>query len=324
MQTRAVVSGAGGFIGWHLVRYLQEKGYWVRGVDIKLPSFEPTTADDFELLDLRISKNALRATRGVDEVYQLAASMGGMGFISDEQAQAVIIWDNTMINFLMLESARQNGVKRYFFSSSGCAYPDYRQTELDSEPLKESDVYPADPQKSYGWAKLHNEHLCKYYNACYAIRTRVARFQNCYGPMGAWVGGKEKAPAALSRKVATAKLKGEKAIPVWGDGKAEREYMYIDDCVRGIHAIMQSEHSEPFNLGGGNRISVDGLVDLIADIADYPVEKDHDLSKPQGVRGRSADLTRAKELLGWEPEWSLRDGMAVTYKWIEEQVARTL
>ena len=316
MKPRACVTGAGGFIGHHLVRHLKDNGYWVRGVDIKAPEFEDTAADEFALLDLRELGNCLAATGSVDEVYQLAADMGGIGYITAFHAD--VARNNVLINAHMLEASAQNSVERYFYSSSACVYPMYRQAEPDVTPLKEEDAYPAEPEEGYGWEKLYAEKLCQYYREEGKLRTTVARFHNVYGPLGTYEGGREKAPAAICRKVASAEDGGE--IEIWGDGRQTRSYMYVDDCVEGIHRIAQSDHGKPLNLGTDELISVDDLVDLICGIAGKSLQKRHDVSKPQGVRGRNSDNSQLREILGWEPAPALENGLRPTYEWIETQV----
>ncbi|MGH2559514.1 MAG: NAD-dependent epimerase/dehydratase family protein [Thermomicrobiales bacterium] len=319
-QTRVLVTGAGGFIGHHLTTYLKRQGYWVRGVDVKLPEFAPTDADEFELLDLRRWDNCLGATRGMDEVYALAADMGGMGFISAHHAE--ILRNNALINLHTLEAARVNGIRRYLFTSSACIYPEYLQTVTDVKPLREEDAYPAQPQDAYGWEKLVSERLCRYYTEDYGFDTRCVRFHNIFGPLGTWTGGREKAPAALCRKVAVAKLTGNPEIEIWGDGEQTRSFCYVDDCVEGIYRLMRSDYREPLNLGQDRMLSINELAGIIADIAEIRIVRKQ-VPGPQGVRGRNSDNTRLREVLNWEPQIALDDGLVRTYDWIEEQVRRT-
>jgi len=316
-STRILVTGAGGFIGNHLVAYLKQKEYWVRGVDLKYPEFCTSEADEFEILDLRRWDNCLQACRGIDEVYALAADMGGMGFISAHHAQ--ISHNNALINIHTLEAARVNGVKRYLFTSSACVYPEFKQTETNVIPLREEDAYPAQPQDAYGWEKLMAERLCMHYSEDYGIETRIVRFHNIFGPLGTWKGGREKAPAALCRKIAIAKLTGNYEIEIWGDGKQTRSFCYIDDCIMGLDMLMRSNHRKPINLGQDRIVTINQLADIIQDIAGIKVTIKH-IPGPQGVRGRNADLTLIRKILGWEPKISLEEGLARTYKWIEEQV----
>jgi GDP-D-mannose 3',5'-epimerase len=316
-QTKALVTGAGGFIGSHLVNYLKERGYWVRGADIKATEYGASRADEFHLLDLRRWDDCLQATRGVDQVYALAADMGGMGFISANHA--LILHNNALINLHTLEAARVNGISRYLYTSSACIYPEYRQMEANVTPLKESDAYPAFPQDAYGWEKLISERICTHYREDYGLETRIVRFHNIFGPLGTWDGGREKAPAAMCRKIAVAKLTGENSIDIWGDGEQTRSFCYIDDCVEGIHRLMQSRFNEPLNLGQDRMVTINQLADMIADIAGIGIEKKH-IPGPQGVRGRNSDNSLLREVLGWEPSISLEDGLKVTYQWIEQQV----
>lgn len=316
-QRRVLVTGAGGFIGHHLVTRLKQEGYWVRGVDIKYPEYTDVDADEFEILDLRRWDNCLQATRGVDEVYALAADMGGMGFISFHHAE--ILYNNALINFHTLEAARVNGVRKYLYTSSACIYPEYLQDRADVTPLKEEDAYPAQPQDAYGWEKLIAERLIHHYQQDYGMETRTVRFHNIFGPYGTWDGGREKAPAALCRKIARAKLSGNPEVEIWGDGEQTRSFCYIDDCVEGLYRLMQSDYSEPLNLGQDRMVSINELADIIADVAEIPIEKRH-VDGPQGVRGRNSDNNRLREVLGWEPQISLEDGLKRTYDWIEAQV----
>jgi GDP-D-mannose 3',5'-epimerase len=313
---RVLVTGAGGFIGHHLTKYLVERGYWVRGVDIREPEFEPTAADEFARLDLRQWKNCLEATCGVSEVYALAANMGGIGFI--ESHKAVIVRDNTLINLQTIDAARRNGVRRLLYTSSACVYPGYLQNSPDVTPLKEEHAYPADAEDGYGWEKLYMERTCRHYSEDFGLETRIVRFHNIYGPLGTYEGGREKSPAAICRKVAVADRVD--TIEVWGDGKQTRSYCYIDDCVEGLHRVMRSEYREPLNLGTERLVSIDELVDLVAHIAGKTTYKRYDPGKPQGVRGRNSDNTRLREVLGWEPGTSLEAGLTHTYHWIAAQV----
>ena len=316
---RILITGGGGFIGSHLARHLYSQGYFVRVADVKYDDYieEKHYSERLEL-DLRILQDCLKATEGIDKVYNLAANMGGIGFITSVFAD--IMHDNVLINTHMLEAAVRNKVKRFFFSSSACVYPNYKQTKPDIEGLKEEDAYPADPNEAYGWEKLFTEEMMKSYQIDYGVDIRVARFHNIYGPEGTYKGGKEKAPAALCRKVVEASDPGE--ITIWGDGKATRSFCYIDDCVRGIVALMESGHDKPINIGSDRLISVDGLADIIINSSGKKITRNHDLSAPEGVKGRNADLALVKKVLGWEPEISLEEGMGKTYRWIDMMVKR--
>jgi len=317
-ERKVLVSGAGGFIGHHLVNYLKRKGYWVRGVDIKKPEYGATAADEFQLLDLRRWPECLEATRSVEQVYALAADMGGMGFISCHHAE--ILHNNALINIHTIEAARANGVRRYLYSSSACIYPEFKQTDPNVVPLKEEDAYPALPQDAYGWEKLFTERLCTHYGEEYGMETRIVRFHNIFGPKGSWEGGREKAPAALCRKVAIAKRTGKPEVEIWGDGEQTRSFCYIDDCVEGIYRLMGSDHGQPINLGQDRMVTINQLADMVAFIAGFKIVQKH-IPGPQGVRGRNSDNSRLRQVLSWEPEITLEDGLQRTYAWIEEQVS---
>ncbi len=317
-QKRILVTGAGGFIGHHLAKRLKRDGHWVRGADLKCPEYEASAADQFEILDLRKYENCLLATRGgIDEVYNLAADMGGIGYITANHAD--ISRNNILINAQMLEASRQNGVERFLFSSSACVYNQAKQKDPDVKPLREEDAYPADPEPGYGWEKLFAEQLCHYYYKDYGFETRIVRFHNVYGPLGTYDGGKEKAPAAISRKVALVADGGE--IEVWGDGEQTRSFMYVDDCVEGLIRLMTSDYRDALNLGTDELVTINELVDMVARAAGKRIGKRHNLTGPQGVRGRNSDNTRLREVLGWEPSIRLEQGLAITYPWIASQVA---
>src|SRR6266516_802141 len=315
-QKRVLVTGAGGFIGHHLTKYLVDRDYWVRGVDLKRPEYEPTVAHEFELLDLRKWDNCLQVTRGIDEVYALAAEMGGVGFIESHKAQ--IVRDSTMINIHSIEAARGCGVKRFLFTSSACVYPGYLQRSADVKPLREEDAYPADAEDAYGWEKLYMERTCRHYREDFGLETRVVRCHNIFCPLCTYNGGREKSPAAICRKIVLAE-DGD-TIEVWGDGEQTRSYCYIDDCVEGIYRLMRSSWADPINLGQDRMITVNQLVDMVARIARKRISRRHDLTKPQGVRGRNSDNTLLRTVLRWEPSVSLEEGLAHTYKWIAEQL----
>lgn len=316
---RILVTGAGGFIGHHLVHRLKAEGNWVRGVDIKFPEYKSSSADEFEILDLRRFDNCLMATRQVDQIYNLAADMGGIGYITANHAD--IARNNILINAHMIEASRLNGVSRFLFSSSACVYPQYKQKSAEVTPLSEEDAYPADPERGYGWEKLFTEELCRYYYGDHKFETRIARFHNVYGPLGTYEGGKEKAPAAISRKVALAS--DGCALEIWGDGEQTRSFIYVDDCVEGLIRLMASDYREPLNLGTDRLVSINKLVDIVSDIAGKRLTKRHDLHKPQGVRGRNSDNTRLNKILGWEPSMSLETGLKLTYRWIESELRKT-
>ena len=315
-MNKALVCGAGGFIGSHLVKRLKKDGYWVRGADIKKPDFSETAADEFLILDLREQqncKNAVITPEGgaFDEVFQLAADMGGMGFI--HSAECEIMRNSALININMIDASAKSGVKRYFFSSSACVY---RDMDYDEAELSEGDAYPAIPDNEYGWEKLYAERMAMAYGRRYGLIIRLARFQNCYGPEGTWHGGREKAPAALSRKITEAKDGG--IIEVWGDGTAMRAYTYIDDMIDGIAMLMQSELENGVNIGRQEYVSVDELVGTIADVAGKKIHIKH-IKGPVGVKARNFRIDRITSI-GWKSRFSLKEGIALTYPWVKSQV----
>lgn len=314
-----LVTGAGGFIGHHLVNFLVGRGYWVRGVDLKDPEYAATAAHEFIRGDLRLHDTCQAVTHGMEEVYHLAADMGGIGFISGSHAEITL--NNTLISAHMAKAARDRGVGRFLFSSSACIYPTNLQTSPDVTPLSEDMAWPALPEEGYGLEKIYMEKLCQYMTEDWRIPTRVVRFHNVYGPLGTYKGGREKAPAAICRKVALCPDGGE--VEVWGDGLQTRSFMYIDDCVEGLFRLMQSEYSAPLNLGTDEMISINELVDIAAEISGKRVTKRHDTSKPQGVRGRNSDNTLIRQVLGWEPRIMIREGLVPTYRWIEDELARS-
>lgn len=316
MRKTAVVAGAGGFIGHHMVKYLKRKGYAVRGVDIKKPEFEQSSADEFFLLDLREQKNAKKAVKGVKDVYNFAANMGGVGYIDKIHAQ--IMHDNLLININMLESSAKEKIDRFFFSSSACVYPRNKQIKTVNVGLREEDAFPADPDTVYGWEKLTTEQLCLSYNQDYGLETRIARFHNIYGPLGTWKGGREKSPAAICRKIAQAN--NEDTIDVWGDGRQTRSYCYIDDCIDGVYRLMHSNITMPLNIGSNRLVSINELIGIVESISKKTIHVRYDVSQPQGVRGRNANIVEAHKLLHWKPKTSLEKGLSMTYKWIEEQI----
>jgi GDP-D-mannose 3', 5'-epimerase len=315
-----VVAGGGGFIGGHLVVNLLNEGHRVRAIDLKPLDewYQVHDAAENKVLDLRLIEACTEALADADDVYNLAADMGGMGFIENNKALCML---SVLINTHMLQAAEQQGVQRFFYSSSACVYAADKQTDSDNPGLRESDAYPALPEDGYGWEKLFSERMCRHFREDFGLYTRTARYHNVYGPEGTWNGGREKAPAAICRKVAEAKLSGSSQIEIWGDGEQTRSFMYIDDCVYGSKAILDSEILEPINLGSSEMVSINQLVDIVEDIAGIKLDRQYDLSAPKGVRGRNSDNTMIQERLGWQPSISLREGLEKTYAWIFDQVA---
>lgn len=311
-----VVTGAGGFIGGHLVAELRRQGRThIRAVDVKpLDEWYQCFADVENLcLDLKLAANCDRACRGATRVYQLAADMGGMGFIENNKCLCML---SVLTNTHMLQAAHQHGVSRFFYSSSACVYNADKQKSAEVIPLKEEDAYPAMPEDGYGWEKLFSERMCRHFREDFGLITRVARFHNVYGPHGTWDGGREKAPAAVCRKVIEAKLTGKHEIEIWGDGNQTRSFMYIDDCLKGIQMITDSDIIEPINLGSSELVTINQLVDIVEKIAGIKVKRRYNLNAPKGVNGRNSDNTLIQRLLHWEPSTPLRDGMEKTYAWI--------
>jgi nucleoside-diphosphate-sugar epimerase len=318
---RIVIAGAGGFIAGALTRSLKDRGFAsIRAVDIKPADQWYQVVDGVENVpdcDLRIRENCYRVCQGAAEVYNLAADMGGMGFIENNKAACMI---SVLINTHVLMAAKDAGaVERYFYASSACAYNTQKQQDTHSTALKEEDAYPAMAEDGYGWEKLFSERMCRHFMEDYGLQTRVARFHNVYGPYGTWDGGREKAPAAICRKVIEAKDTGAHEIEIWGDGHQTRSFMYIDDCLKGIDLIMHSEIREPLNLGSAELVSINDLVSLVEEIGGVKLARRHDLDAPKGVRGRNSDNTLIEKLLGWEPNIPLRDGLRKTYAWIRQQ-----
>lgn len=320
---KIVVCGAGGFIGGHLIAHLRRQGYMnLRAVDVKPQSEWYQCFHDVEnwVLDLRDKANCYQALQGASFVFNFAADMGGMGFIENNKALCML---NILINTHLLLAARDIGVERFFFSSSACVYNIDKQKSPSVTPLKEEDAYPAMPEDGYGWEKLFSERMCRHFREDFGLQTRVARFHNVYGPYGAYDGGREKAPAAICRKIIQAKLSGNHEIEVWGDGMRTRSFMYIDDCLKGIQMIMESDILEPINLGSSELVTINQLIDIVEDIAGIKVKRKYELTKPQGVNGRNSDNTKIKQYLGWEPNTPLRVGLEKTYAWIYDQLAQS-
>jgi nucleoside-diphosphate-sugar epimerase len=316
---KVVVAGAGGFIAGHLVVALKKKGYQIRAVDKKPMNqwYQVSEGVDNLVLDLTIKENCYRAVNGYNEVFNLAADMGGMGFIETHKAECML---SVLINTHMLMAARDCGIESYFYASSACVYNGDKQTDPENPGLKEADAYPALAEDGYGWEKLFSERMCRHFTEDYGITTRVARFHNVYGPYGTYDGGREKAPAAICRKVIDKDLYGKDEIVIWGDGHQTRSFMYIDDCIKGIIDIMYSNIEEPINLGSSEMVSINQLVDIVEGIAGYKLARKYDPTAPKGVRGRNSENTLIKKYLGWEPSISLKDGLTKTYAWIKEQM----
>jgi len=317
---RVLVAGAGGFIGGHLVRRLKSEGFWVRGADIKKHEFARSAADEFLLGDLTDVNNTRAAVAGIDEVYQLAADMGGAGYIFTGEHDSSVMHDSAMINLNMLEEGRKAGVKKFFYSSSACIYPEYNQMDPDNPKCSEGSAYPAAPDSEYGWEKLFSERLYFSYHRNFGVQVRVARFHNIFGPQGTWCGGREKSPAALCRKIAETPGGGE--IELWGDGKQTRSFLIVDECVEGIRRLVESDFSGPVNIGSEEMVTINQLAEIIMNVAGKRVRIKH-VPGPLGVRGRNSDNHLIREKLGWEPKLPLRAGLATTYAWIAQQVAQS-
>jgi GDP-D-mannose 3', 5'-epimerase len=319
MSDVVVVAGGGGFIGAHLVAEFLAHGVEVRAVDVKpLEEWQQVFSDAENLvLDLSLAGACDEAVAGAASVYNLAADMGGMGFIEANKARCML---SVLINTHLLQSALRHDAKRFFFSSSACVYAAEKQLTPDIEALKESDAYPAEPEDGYGWEKLFSERMCRHFSEDFGLITRVARFHNVYGPHGTWTGGREKAPAAICRKIAEAKISGNHDIEVWGDGEQTRSFMYIDDCVEGTRKIMDSDIDVPINLGSSEMVTINELIDIVEEIAGTKVDRHYDLDAPKGVRGRNSDNTMIADRLQWEPSITLRDGLERTYHWVYDQV----
>ena len=318
---KIVVAGAGGFIGGHLVAHLVEGGADVRAVDVKPVSewYQAHPGAESVRLDVSLKESAEQAVEGCSEVYNLAADMGGMGFIENNKALCML---SVLTTTHMLQASQAADVERFFFSSSACVYAADKQTNPDVVALREEDAYPAMPEDGYGWEKLFSERMCRHFQEDFGLQTRVARYHNVYGPLGTWQGGREKAPAAIIRKVLEAKTSGRHEIEIWGDGQQTRSFMYVDDCVHGTEMIAHGTSAEPVNLGSDELVTINQLVDIVEDIAGVQLERKYDLSAPKGVNGRNSDNTKIVKEYGWEPGIRLRDGMERTYAWISDQMLR--
>jgi len=321
MSKKILVAGGGGFIGGHLAKSLADRGHDVRVVDVKPLDqwYQRTEGAENIVANLEEKDACFSASEGCDEVYNLACNMGGMGFIENNKALCML---SILINTHLLMAAKEFQIKKYLYSSSACVYAADKQTDATVTALKEADAYPAMPEDGYGWEKLFSERMCKHFEEDFGMEVRIVRFHNVYGPDGTWRGGREKAPAALSRKIIEAKKSGNLKIEVWGDGEQTRTFMYIDDCITGLDKLMESDFSDPINLGRSELVSINQLIDIISEIAGVEVEREHNLDAPQGVRGRSSDNSLILEKLNWEPEVDLKTGLVKTYSWIEEQIER--
>lgn len=315
---KVLVCGAGGFIGGHLVKQLRKEGHWVRGVDLKEHEYEPSAADDFVVGDLRNPQVAEAVTEDIDEVYQLAADMGGAGYIFTGENDAQIMHNSSLCNLNVLEAVRLRGIKKIFYSSSACIYPEYNQLDPNNPKCSEESVYPADPDSEYGWEKLFGERLYMSYQRNYGIEVHIARYHNIFGPEGTWAGGREKAPAALCRKVAEANA-GE-VLEVWGDGQQTRSFLYIDECIEGTRRLMESNFAGPVNLGSEQMITINQLAALVIEIASKELIV-RNVDGPTGVRGRNSDNKMIQEQLEWKPQEMLKEGIQKTYQWISKQAA---
>tara|TARA_A100001015_G_scaffold38443_1_gene42283 strand:+ start:654 stop:1646 length:993 start_codon:yes stop_codon:yes gene_type:complete len=318
-MSKYLIAGAGGFIGGYITRNLINEGHEVVCADLKPLEywFQCFSSAKNYSLDLKELKNCIKVTEGVDYVYNMACNMGGMGFIENNKAECML---SVLINTNLLRACLKNNIKKYFFSSSACVYNASKQKEVFIPALKEIDAYPADPEDGYGWEKLFSERMCRHFTEDFNLDTRVLRYHNVYGPLGTFDGGREKAPAALCRKLIKAKLNNDKSIDVWGDGKQTRSFMFIDDCIYGTIKIFNSNSSEVYNLGSSEQVSINQMIEIIEEIGQYKVKKNYQLDKPKGVRGRSSDNEQIKKLLSWEPTVSLRKGLEITYKWIYDQM----